>query len=288
MILPKLLGKRAKAWGELDVGKEHVIDWEAVPPKAALDFQSYDFMIYGTEDVEAHHCMIYDLSCWWIPVYGSDATQTVNTTAALKNLYDMYVPKVDSEKPTDAWTESESDAEIGDDDDQLYFRPDRISLQILTDPSIPTKLYGRREWLGWLEDKGFRTGSGTKTRYVSRHRGFVRRGVNTKMPGYIVWVLTIPPEVDNDDFTIASTFPENRSFQELSFLAPVWDPIDVTRSLRGAGMDDWRRWAQHITDDEETNSAKRQLKQVKIACRMRRQIRFSRRFSQPATISPDA
>ena len=287
MQLASLLGKRAKAWGELATGAEHIIDWEVIPTRARLDFQSYDFMVFGTEDVELHQCMIYDLSCWWLPVYGADAAETVNTTANLKNIYDRYVPKVDATAPGSDWTESEADAEIGDDDDQPYFRPDRISLQILTDPAMPAKLYGRREYLGWMEDKGYRV-STSKCRYIARHRGFVRRGVRTSSPGYLVWVLTIPPNFSSSDFNVASTFPANREFPELSFLAPLFDPIDITRSLRDSGMDDWRRWAIHMLDDQTQSDSKRQFDQTKLACRMRRQIKFTRAVQTMGTVSTDA
>ena len=285
--MPDLLGKRYKEFGQLAVGSEHVIDWEVIPARAHLKYQSYDIVIHSLEDVQPHHCMIYDLSCWYVPVFGADAAETVSTTADLKNLYDRMVPKVDSTAPTAAWTVSEADAEIGDDDDQLYFRPDRISLQTLTNPANPAKLYGRREWLGFAEEKAYRTGSSTNCRYMTRHKGFVSRGVPSNYPGYIIWVLTIPPQVADNAFEVASTFPADTDFISLDFLAPVWDPIQLSRSVGGSGMDEWRRWSTNMLIEQGTSGTV-QMAQKKLEVRMKRQVAFARNMSMGGTVTPDA
>lgn len=307
--MPDLIGKRVKHWGNLAVGSEHIIDWEVLPAGASLKYQSYDYVIQSLTNVGAHQAMIYDLSAWWLPCYGSDAAETVNTVAGLKALYDMYVPKVDATRVEDSWTVTEDDASIGDDDDQLYFRPDRVSLMTLTQPARPAKLYGKRGWLGWAEGSAFRTGDSTHVRYMKRAKGFVRRGVNTSYPGYVVWVLTLPPNYgtadgeDPDDqgldaadtFDIAQTFPANQEFADLDFLAPVWDPILASRSVANSGLDQWRRWAVSFLEDTDaakagldTTTASLQQAQVPIMFRMRRQVCMSRRVKGLDTVSPDS
>lgn len=285
-LMPDLLGKRYKEWAQLSSNAEHVIDWEVVPRGANIKYQSYDLVLHGDEDVEAYNCMLVDVSCWWLPVFGADAAETVSTTSALKNLYDKYVPKVDSTVPTAAWTVTDDDASIGDDDNELYFRPDRISLMSLTNPASPARLYNRREWLGWLEGKGYRTGSTTKCRYSARHRGFVRRGVPTPYPGYLVWVLTIPGDVSDSAFEVSSTFPPDGEFADLDFLAPMWDPIAAARSVGGANLDSWRRWAQSFVVEQGTGN--RQSAAKKLSVRMKRQVCFERRVKASGTVSPDA
>lgn len=291
---PDLLGRRYKDKANLAVGAEHVLDFEVVPAFSHVRYQSYDLTLMSQVDVDWRDTMLVELNCWWIPVFGTDAAETVNNVAGLKTLIDQRVPKIQDTAPGTniAWDTDDSgddDNSIGDTDTNLIFRPDRISLRVLrrAAAAAPMRLYNRREWLGWMEGKAFRTGNSTNMRIAHRMRGFVRSGVDTDNPGYIIWVLTIPPAVASSEFSEASAFPANQEFEDLDFLAPSFDPIMQARSYAaGDALNRWRRWAIHFW--AQASGGDQQYNPVALDYRMRRDIAFSRSRPTPKMISPTA
>ncbi len=291
MTVPAIIAKRSRLHGKLDPGADHVIDFEIVPRNGYLSFQSYEIVLIGQSEVDYHQCMDVYLSCWWLPVYGSDQTETVSTLSALKTLADRYIPKIEDTAPKDTWSmpsgDDAADAELGDVDTALLWRPDRLQLEMLTNVQAPTPLYKRVERLGYMEQKGFRTGNSDKTVYGSMHKGFVSRGIHAVGgPGYVVWILTIPNDYTDGDWSEGGMFPENREFYDLGFLALGRDVVTGNMQITGdANLDDLRRWS--LSHYEVQNSGLDMYKPTSLAVRMNRQAGWKRIVKMQGTRSPD-
>ena len=291
MKMPNLLGERYKEWAQLSKGEEHIIDWEVIPRGAHLLYQDYRIILRTIATVPAHQLMVCRLTCWWLPVYGADAAETVNARAGLKALYDKYVPKVASNTPGD-YDDADSEAELslGDLDANLFYQPGSISLATLTNPAMPTMLYDRQEWLGQDIGKGYLVQNAQTQVMWTVHEGYVRRGLRASTDGYLVWVLVIPDDIGDDTFSIDATFPQDQEFNSLSFLAPTMDPIMGWRA-DGSSRTDWLHWVSHWVvegDDAGDEDDKQTLVQRGLKCSFFRHCVFSRRVMDEGTVSPNA
>lgn len=289
--LPDLSKINFKEWGELAINAEHIIDWELIPRGANLQYQDV-FIALGAANGDANRsgleeCMTYQLDCWIIPVYGSDATETVDSRAGIKNLYDMYVPKSEDTDPNAALTLTETDVEIGDDDNSLIYQPGKISLMALADPGKPARIVHRRPWLGRHEGKFVRVADNL-IRFSDEHKLTIKRAYHANTPTYIVWVLTIPNNVADGAFEERTTFPKNTDWVEWDFLAPQWDPILGVRSndfnSGATALNAWRAWSTHWMVEQGDKG--RQWQQRPLYCRVARRTVFSRSIAQHST-TPD-
>ena len=293
MKMPNLLGERYKEWASLAVAEEHIIDWEVIPRGASLRYQDYRIIMRSVNPVQAHQLMVTRLTCWWLPVYGADAAEVVTDRDGLKLLYDKYVPKVSAPAGEAADyndADSETDLQLGDVDTHLFYQPGQISLATLTNPAMPAMLYDRQEWLGQDIGKGYLIQNARTQVMRSVHEGYVRRGLRANTDGYLVWVLVIPNHVGDDAFSIDATFPQDREFNSLSFLAPTMDPIMGWRA-DGANRADWLRWVSHWViegDDGGDQDDKQTLVQQPLRVSFFRHAVFGRNVLDEGTVSPNA
>ena len=294
--MPDLLGERYKEWASLPFAAEHIIDWEAIPRGAHLKYQDYRIILRSVGTRPAHQMMVTRLTCWWLPVYGTDATTVVNTTSALKLLYDKYVPKIASDSDgmggpgqyDDA--DSAGELQLGDADTNLFYQPGAVSLATLTNPAKPAMLYDRQEWLGQDIGKGYLVQNAQTQTMRSVHEGYVRRGLRAPTDGYLVWVLVIPGQIGDDTFTVAESFPADREFNSLSFLAPTMDPIMGWRA-DGSSRQDWLRWVTHWLVEGDANADeddKQTLVQTALRVSFFRHCVFGRQVLDEGTVSPNA
>lgn len=256
------VAERYKEWNTLATNAEHVVDWEVIPRGADLRYQQFRIAIDSVATMPLHCVAMVDLTCWWIPVHGADAAETVNTVASLKNLYDMRVPKtlpglaktVDSNNPSISGATrtgaansnlfGDDDWSLGDDDNNLWFDPGHISLAMIENAGMPAKMYSRRQWLGRDLGSGevIASGGTVGQRYKLMHDGYVRRGLYAESDGYMVWILTIPGAIDDGDWTVSDQFPADQEFASLSFLAPQWSPMPPGYQYGSSGESEMRRW----------------------------------------------
>ena len=247
MAMPNLLAERHFEFQSIAKGKEHIIGHEVVPRGSRLTYMSYDISLVGLDNMDEYNEYRVDLRAWWLPFYDN---QTIPSTSALmKTEYDQRVPKVDDTSPYTSWTATDADEEMGDTDVSLIWRPDKISLSVLTNPASPAMLYKRRIRLGFLRGNGFRQTDG-HSKYAVNLQGAVSRGINAMMDGLILWVLTLPPDVAENFTEFPNTLPAGNDYASLGFLAPLWDPVLAARTLGSGDFDAWRKWSiQYLIED---------------------------------------
>ena len=302
--MPDLLGERYKEWASLPVGGEHIIDWEPVPRGAHLKYQDYRIILRSVNVEPAHQLMVTRLTCWWLPVYGDDAAEMVNTSGTgptakndanilgrLKLIYDKYVPKVASNTPGDYDDATDQgELSLGDVDTNLFYQPGSVSLATLTNPARPSMLYDRQEWLGQDIGKGYLVQNAQTQVMRSVHEGYVRRGLRAPTDGYLVWVLVIPGQIGDDTFSVDETFPADGEFNSLSFLAPTMDPIMGWRA-DGSSRADWLRWVTSwlVSGDAASDEDDKQtLVQTALRVSFFRHCIFGRQVLDEGTVSPNA
>lgn len=249
MPMPRLRRQGIKEIHSMNPNAEHIVDAEWLPPDSHLLYQSYDISIMSEdEDLNLDHYQFVDLTAWALPLYDADEV-SMPRWRDLKDLYDKRVPKVDGTAPGTSWgTPQQADQTLGDDDNQLFYRPDRISLMSLEDLNKPMVVYSRRFTLGYPFGAGLRTADNT-CKWMKRFQGFVRMGIPTHKPVVIVWVLTNPPPIADDAFEDTALYPADRLWNSLDFLTPDDWRAKVFQHTPFSTEDDWRKWAVHLFVD---------------------------------------
>ena len=107
------------------------------------------------------------------------------------------------------------------------------------------------------------------------------------MGGYIVWMLTIPPQLDKADFGDNGRLgPSGSDFRDLDFLSPRIDPVTGLYEAVGTAhsLEEYRRWAlrYHVADD----GGKRMDKPTKMAARLFYDVKVVRHHPRPTEVSP--
>ena len=209
-----------------------------------------------------------DISVYWIPVFDDEAIAVKTSFAGVKELYDRRIVKsLDGTNLeavyADGTTESAgtgvgADLVSGDIDTGLAFDPTKVSLLTVSNPALTTRLFNYRGWLSWAGGDAYRSGPNARMRYLKRMTGTINAGVNAMTPGYVVWVLTIPPAAgSSDDFVTGidgnyasgnamadgGFFPTD--FAQLGWLAPRRNPItgDLIAGDVSIDENDWARWS---------------------------------------------
>ena len=214
-VLPNFRFERHFERPEVPVGNDNIIAVELIPARSQVSHQSYDLILHGSEEVEADNFGMVFLTCWWLPLFEADMFTIPDNWNDFATILQKRVTKVEDPHPSAALDDitSDTDATPGSGDNpnavtadaNLIYRPDRISLKALQPAQVTmpaTPLYRRLIRLGYFYDSGYRTGNGTKTRYLARIRGFLDSGFSTPLPGGVVWVLTIPPSPGQNSYSL--------------------------------------------------------------------------------------
>lgn len=288
--LPKLLGRRYKEYGALAHSAEHVIDWEIVPPHANVEYMAGNIVMMGNAEVNNYNTMWVEVNAWWLPVYGSDQAAAFSTKAALKTYYDRMVPKAQSIRANETWSPDgagtpDAELHLGDADTNLRYQMGKLNLKVLTNASDPARLYHRRLRLGWMEKKAFRTGNSTMVKYAHNLPFNIPTGLQTTIPGYIIFVLTNPADVVDNHFEESDTFIPTNEFEEWDFLAPQWSLFSESKSLGGGDLNTWRRWSDSFVIEQGTATYRQSL-QTALDIRTSREIVYRREVWTPAVVAP--
>ena len=326
-VLPNFRFERHFERPEIPVGKDNIIAVELIPARSQVSHQSYDLILHGSEEVEADKFGMVFLTAWWLPLFEADMFTIPDNWNDFAVILQKRVTKVEDPHPTiervsvDDETHNDPTA-----DGSLIYRPDRISLKALQPAQVTmpaTPLYRRLIRLGYFYDAGYRTGNGTKTKYLARVRGFLDSGFSTPIPGGIVWVLTIPPspgQTSGDPTNDAENYKndiynidwpgENNDFDmedndqggllyldswtDYEFLAPAKNPItgelqfvndiDTVNKFRKLAL----QWYGHLNAPGITNPTSKEAKwkQIPIDMVMSRDIVFNRSASSKQFVSP--
>lgn len=294
---------------------DHILQVETIPAGAHLKLIPYDIILMGTTEVDWQQYQDIRLTAWLLPMHGGEAAMTINSYSSAKTLFDRYVPKISSVELDADWIIRGSDDSInadaiieaiGSENTDLYWRPDRFSEENLGDPSRPNRIFDRTDRLGWMEQAAFRPGAAGKVVYAKRYRGGINKNIMTAHDSYIIWVLTLPPEVNRVSGTIdsggsdtaetqwteADLFPATRNFRELDFLSPRVDPIFFDRASMYSDHDDYRRAALHwylhgATQDGAPTHMTVHANAVPLQVRAKWQYLYVPRIRNQGTVSPD-
>ena len=296
MPFPKLMGEiynerrganpPANRTARFNKNSETIFGYRAVPAGAVVDAIQYQIVVQSSKAYLSDQQHTAQLDCWWLPEYGAGRTATVTTYTALKNLYDERVAKVEVQdfvgnagNRNNIWTPTESDIQLGDDDNNLRYQPGRVSLEHLTDAHEAANLFSRRLWMGYMHGNAYRVGgvrgSGEDAKsYVRTQlvlKGWIRKAVATQRPGYIVWVLNNPNTID-DQYTgsgangsqaendeLAKAMPRQGEWAALNFLAPDYDRLEGHGTIYPSNSDDYLRWVKQWATDGHGDDNDKQL-----------------------------
>lgn len=296
------------ALGNANMGVQKIIGWDPIPAGAMLKLQTYDLLLQSKTDSDIHDYMEIDLTAWFIVLSPTEAATVVADEDALELIVNQHLTKVEDTAPRNDWaalndTDGDSDWQVGDTDTSLLYQPDRISLQVLTNPAtMDMPIYNRRERLGWLYESAYRPGAAGKIQYGKRYTGQTSRMLkNAAAHAYLVWILTIPGQGQRYTHSPLGNANDRRPsggfFESLGFLAPQWDLFTTGRAMSGVDMQDWRDWAiqnvNHLDTDgsllDNGTADADQLSNFRpqpLDVTFHRTLRFQRVVQQPSVVSP--
>lgn len=188
---------------DIPIGEDNILDLEWIPAGSVPGMQSFDFTFFSEDDVEFDEFGMAFLTCFWFPLFESDAFTMPTDWYEVYELMQKRLGKVEDVHPaypvTVPYDMDPYDAP--DADGSLIYRPDRISLRALEASQVVmpyTLLYRRLLRFGAFSGGSYRTGDAAKLRYLKRVQGAIQRVFQTQLPGVMVWILTIPPAADAD------------------------------------------------------------------------------------------
>ena len=284
--------------GEGEAGSETLIGYEFVPRGAHLTMQSFDFILRAGEKQRATDFWYADLRCWSIPDHTTPSV--IRTEAQMKTLYNQWTAKVDATPTTKPWTATDADEELGEatEDTNLIWRPDRISLKTLTEPGIANLLFKRRFMMGYSYGNGYRIGSVANNiaeiQDEMRFRGMITTGVHpVATPAYVMWILTIPPAIDDDAFSwtasgdagvlLGDSSQATGNPNKYDFLSPK-PSIVGEPTIPASIVDDWRQWSVYWKMDDDTKLL--YAPPATAHTILRNQPRFTQRMVTHQVVSP--
>lgn len=243
----------------IPTGSERVLLYEELPSRTQIAGIRYRVGITSNSDVNLTEYSTCELSCYYLPVSGTDEAAVIGTNAAMLDYLRKFVPGHESTifNPTTAgaagpsWTPSSAEqnlADTGSTQDSLTYEIYELPIEFLSDVNTWAPLLRRRIHLGWQWGNSYRPGTKDKARHLFVEQGIIRRGINMgQHPGYLVWLFANPNDFSASEFDDEDTrHARGKEFENLRFLAPNSDRISGVTKIAPSTESDALAWVQGV------------------------------------------